>query len=111
MTATLVRKTLVAADTIFDVGMNHGDDTQYYLNKGFRVVAFEANPLLVRQNSARFQKEIAAGRLTIIQIGIAPEAGVFDFYVNDEDGRFLEEEKTPLKPGDTVAIVPAIAGG
>ncbi len=32
-------------------------------------------------------------------------------YVNDEDVRFLEEEKTPLKPGDTVAIVPAIAGG
>jgi molybdopterin synthase sulfur carrier subunit len=32
-------------------------------------------------------------------------------YVNDEDVRFLDEEKTPLKPGDTVAIVPAIAGG
>ncbi len=32
-------------------------------------------------------------------------------YVNDEDVRFLEDEKTPLKPGDSVAIVPAIAGG
>ena len=32
-------------------------------------------------------------------------------YVNDEDVRFLQEEKTALKPGDTVAIVPAIAGG
>ena len=32
-------------------------------------------------------------------------------YVNDEDVRFLEEEQTPLKAGDTVAIVPAIAGG
>lgn len=32
-------------------------------------------------------------------------------YVNDEDVRFLEENATPLKPGDRVAIVPAIAGG
>lgn len=30
---------------------------------------------------------------------------------NDEDIRFLDGKKTPLKAGDTVAIVPAIAGG
>jgi len=32
-------------------------------------------------------------------------------FVNDEDIRFLQEKQTPLKPGDTVSIVPAIAGG
>lgn len=32
-------------------------------------------------------------------------------YVNDEDIRFLENLETPVKPGDDVAIVPAIAGG
>jgi sulfur-carrier protein len=32
-------------------------------------------------------------------------------YVNDEDVRFLDGHKTTLKPGDQVAIVPAIAGG
>lgn len=32
-------------------------------------------------------------------------------FVNDEDIRFLQEKATPLKPEDTVAIVPAIAGG
>lgn len=32
-------------------------------------------------------------------------------FVNDEDIRFLKEKGTPLKAGDTVAIVPAIAGG
>jgi molybdopterin synthase sulfur carrier subunit len=32
-------------------------------------------------------------------------------FVNDEDIRFLQAERTPLKAGDTVAIVPAIAGG
>ncbi len=32
-------------------------------------------------------------------------------YVNDEDIRFLSGPDTPLKPGDQVAIVPAVAGG
>ena len=32
-------------------------------------------------------------------------------YVNDEDIRYLSKEATPLKEGDTVSIVPSIAGG
>jgi molybdopterin synthase sulfur carrier subunit len=32
-------------------------------------------------------------------------------FVNEEDIRSLKDTLTPLKPGDTVAIVPAIAGG
>jgi Molybdopterin converting factor, small subunit len=32
-------------------------------------------------------------------------------YVNDEDIRYLEKEKTPLRDGDTISIVPSIAGG
>src|SRR5580700_141735 len=32
-------------------------------------------------------------------------------YVNDEDIRYLEKESTPLKDGDTISIVPSIAGG
>ncbi|HEY9885023.1 MAG TPA: MoaD/ThiS family protein [Thermosynechococcaceae cyanobacterium] len=34
-----------------------------------------------------------------------------NFYVNSEDIRFLEGAKTPLKDGDEVSIIPAIAGG
>lgn len=34
-----------------------------------------------------------------------------NFYVNDEDIRFLKSEETPLKEGDELSIVPAIAGG
>ena len=34
-----------------------------------------------------------------------------NFYVNDEDIRFLEGTGTPLKDGDQVSIVPAVAGG
>jgi len=32
-------------------------------------------------------------------------------YVNDEDIRFLKNLETPVKAGDEVSIVPAIAGG
>jgi molybdopterin synthase sulfur carrier subunit len=34
-----------------------------------------------------------------------------NIYVNGEDIRFLQELDTPLKAGDEVSIVPAIAGG
>jgi molybdopterin synthase sulfur carrier subunit len=34
-----------------------------------------------------------------------------NIYVNEEDIRFLEGAKTVLKAGDSVSIVPAIAGG
>jgi len=32
-------------------------------------------------------------------------------YVNDEDIRYLNKEATPTKDGDTISIVPSIAGG
>jgi molybdopterin synthase sulfur carrier subunit len=32
-------------------------------------------------------------------------------YVNEEDIRFLQNQETPLKDGDEISIIPAIAGG
>jgi len=34
-----------------------------------------------------------------------------NLFVNDEDARFLQGEETELKDGDSLSIVPAIAGG
>ncbi len=34
-----------------------------------------------------------------------------NFYVNEEDVRFLKGDDTPVKDGDEVSIIPAIAGG
>jgi FkbM family methyltransferase len=70
-------------DLIYDVGMNNGDDTAYYLAKGFRVVAIEADPFLVQDVSPRFQQEITAGRLTILNVGVSDAEGTFPFYVCD----------------------------
>ena len=32
-------------------------------------------------------------------------------YVNDEDIRYLQKEQTVVKPGDTLSIIPSVAGG
>ncbi|MSU22140.1 MAG: MoaD/ThiS family protein [Pedosphaera sp.] len=32
-------------------------------------------------------------------------------YVNEEDIRFLQNQQTPIKSGDEISIIPAIAGG
>lgn len=32
-------------------------------------------------------------------------------YVNDEDIRFLQKDKTGVREGDTISIIPSIAGG
>lgn len=45
---------------------------------------------------------------------LCDEKGVRRFvnlYANDEDIRFLDNLETTLKDGDTLSIVPAIAGG
>lgn len=34
-----------------------------------------------------------------------------NIYVNDEDIRHLQKEHTPVNPGDTISIVPSVAGG
>src|SRR5689334_1962577 len=34
-----------------------------------------------------------------------------NIYVNDDDIRYLQKEQTPLKAGDTVSIIPSVAGG
>jgi len=68
---------------IYDVGMHNGDDTAYYLFRGYSVVAIEANPLLVEAGRQRFAAEIAAGRLTILPVGITAEPGTNTFWVNE----------------------------
>lgn len=32
-------------------------------------------------------------------------------YLNDEDIRYLQKEATPIKDGDTLSIIPSVAGG
>lgn len=66
---------------VFDVGMHNGDDTAYYLHRGYDVVAIEADPDLVEAAQARFPDAIASGRLRIEHCAIASEEGEADFFI------------------------------
>jgi len=69
------------SNLIYDIGMNNGDDTAYYLRCGFRVIAIEADPKLAAAAAERFVNEIKSGQLTILNIGIAAEEGEFPFWI------------------------------
>jgi FkbM family methyltransferase len=61
----------VRRDCVFDVGLHKGEDTDYYLAKGYRVIAFEADPDLIAHCRNRFSRAIDNGRLTIIEGAVA----------------------------------------
>jgi FkbM family methyltransferase len=69
---------------IMDVGMHLGEDTQFYLDKGFRVVAIEAHPQFVADNWVKFGNYIEKGLLEIVPLAIAEKDGVVPFYLFPE---------------------------
>lgn len=73
-------------DLVYDVGLHKGEDTEYYLKKGFRVIAIEANPQLISECKARFREAIALGRLQIVEGAIAPASAgnTVIFYKNPD---------------------------
>jgi FkbM family methyltransferase len=50
---------------IFDIGMSEGNDTQFYLDKGFDVIGVEADPIAIMELQQRFPDAIADGRLSL----------------------------------------------
>jgi FkbM family methyltransferase len=70
-------------DLVFDVGFHRGEDTVYYLRKGFRVVAFEAHPALIDTARRELAGEIADGRLQIVSGAVTAKGqGSLTFYTH-----------------------------
>lgn len=67
---------------IFDIGMHKGQDSQFYLKQGYKVIAVEANPVLAKRNTARFKNYIDSGQLVIENAGMADKKGLLPFYIN-----------------------------
>ena len=78
---------------IFDVGMHDAQDTEYYLKKGFWVVAVEANKKLVNKALKKFSKDIQNKKLAIENVGIDSQKGWRKFYISKqtEFSSFVEE--------------------
>jgi FkbM family methyltransferase len=75
---------MLAENLIFDIGMHKGEDSDFYLKKGFRVIGVEANPALSDYCGKRFQNELKSGQMTIVNKAIAEHSGTIDFYINEQ---------------------------
>lgn len=65
---------------VYDIGMNAGEDSRFYLLKGFRVVAVEADPQLCSTAEHALKDFVATGQLTIVNRAIAEKPGPTIFY-------------------------------
>lgn len=84
-------------DLIFDLGMNNGDDSDFYLKKGFRVVAVEANPDLCALARRRFAPELESGRLHIFNQAISKTSGEIQLFINEQVSGWSTTNATYLK--------------
>ena len=73
------------SDLIDDVGIHRGYDTANYLEKGYRVVAIDADLRMILSCSDKFSEEIRSGRLTLVHAGISDRTGVLPFYSSEHD--------------------------
>lgn len=67
---------------IYDVGMHQGEDSRFYLSRGYRVVGVEANPVLAGQIRETFASEIRSGQVQLVEKAIAPVRGTVKFGIN-----------------------------
>ena len=104
------RDTTARERLVFDVGMYDGADSAYYLERGFRVVAVEANAYMVRRAEARFPDAITSGRLVIESVAIAGEPGVRALTLNraNPGGSSLFSQRLAKDEAEGVLSVPAV---
>lgn len=81
---------------IFDLGMNKGQSSAFYLrDPNALVLAVEANPVLVKKGGKRFGQAKDAGKFKLVHAGIAEKKGqTLTFWVNkasDKFSSFLED--------------------
>src|SRR5260221_8407997 len=72
----------VDAKLIIDVGGHQGEDTLFYLQKGFFVVGIEADPSLYQSAQRSLCKYIDERRLTLVNVAVSAYDGEVTFYRN-----------------------------
>ncbi len=72
---------------VIDVGMHTGSDSEYYALRGFKVIAFEANPLLA--TAARTKFSAAGLPVHVINSAVSGQSrGTARFYINHHSDQF-----------------------
>ena len=67
---------------VYDVGMKNGDDSAYYLAKGYKVVGIDANHDMCSFCERRFKSEIKHGLMTVLNAGVSDAPGEATFFIN-----------------------------
>ncbi|HEX9167884.1 MAG TPA: FkbM family methyltransferase [Roseiarcus sp.] len=105
------------ANLIFDLGTHNGQDSDFYLKKGFNVVAVEANPALCNSLRQRFAREITEGRYTLVEKAVGERFGNVDFFINTErsiwgttayNQKYRERSSAKVSPNWTKIVVPSV---
>jgi FkbM family methyltransferase len=78
----MTRRATCTADLVFDVGAHRGEDSEFYLKLGYRVIAVEANPELCRSLKERFAEHVRSGAFTLAPYAIDSKDGEIVFYIN-----------------------------
>jgi len=89
---------MIANDLVYDIGMHDGADTRYYLHKGYRVLAIDANPSFIGRAGEEFKEHINNGKLTLLNIAIADSEGPVTFSISN-DSHFSSVNKTMAARG------------
>ncbi len=102
---------------IYDLGTHNGQDSGFYLKKGFNVVAVEANPALCNSLRQRFSREIAEGRYTLVEKAVGERFGKVEFFINTErsiwgatayNQKYRERSSAKVSPHWTKIMVPSV---
>ncbi len=67
---------------IIDVGVHTGQDTTFYLKKGFRVVGIEPHPDIYESIKRLLNSYIESGQLTLLNIAVSSKDEPITFYAN-----------------------------
>jgi FkbM family methyltransferase len=70
---------------VFDLGVHTGEDADFYLNKGFKVIGVEANPSLCESLRSRFSSFINSNGFVLYDAAIVEDSSEkVKIYLNEE---------------------------
>lgn len=97
--------------TIFDLGFYDGQDAEFYMSKGYKVVAVEGDPKLMELGKEKFKTEIAEGKLLLLHRVLTDQKGLVEFYCSEEQPwrgnpykHLAEYDGFPAKPEMVEAV-------
>jgi FkbM family methyltransferase len=103
---------LVNDRLIIDVGVSDGQDTAFYMAKGFKVVGVEADPVVYAGLLQRFAEPLASGNLTLVNRAADAMSGKilkFEANLNHQGGSRVIHDTAEIDGGSGSVDVESIS--